>query len=136
MSDASAERSAAGCTITLSEASVTEYLNSNITLLKWMISEGYGDARTISRRVEQMQEWLANPSLMRADDDAEYAIDITIDMSEIKEPILCCPNDPDDAKTQPGQNPLGTRYPLGNEYASHHQYQRYLAIAYGSTTSE
>jgi aconitate hydratase 2/2-methylisocitrate dehydratase len=99
LSDASAERSAAGCTITLSEASVTEYLNSNITLLKWMISEGYGDARTISRRVEQMQEWLANPSLMRADDDAEYAIDITIDMSEIKEPILCCPNDPDDAKT-------------------------------------
>ncbi|MGO2214470.1 MAG: aconitase family protein, partial [Psychrobacter alimentarius] len=99
LSDASAERSAAGCTITLSEASVTEYLNSNITLLKWMISEGYGDARTISRRVEQMQEWLANPSLMRADDDAEYAIDITIDMSDIKEPILCCPNDPDDAKT-------------------------------------
>ena len=98
LSDASAERSAAGCTITLSEASVTEYLNSNITMLKWMISEGYGDARTISRRVEQMQEWLANPSLMRADDDAEYAIDITIDMSDIKEPILCCPNDPDDAK--------------------------------------
>ena len=99
LSDASAERSAAGCTITLSEASVTEYLNSNITLLKWMISEGYGDARTISRRIEQMQEWLANPSLLRADADAEYAIDMTIDMSTIKEPILCCPNDPDDAKT-------------------------------------
>lgn len=99
LSDASAERSAAGCTITLSEESVKEYLNSNITLLKWMISEGYGDARTISRRIEAMQEWLANPSLMRADDDAEYAIDMTIDMSEIKEPILCCPNDPDDAKT-------------------------------------
>ena len=99
LSDASAERSAAGCTITLSEASVTEYLNSNITLLKWMISEGYGDARTISRRVEQMQEWLANPSLLRADKDAEYAIDMTINMSDIKEPILCCPNDPDDAKT-------------------------------------
>jgi aconitate hydratase 2/2-methylisocitrate dehydratase len=99
LSDASAERSAAGCTITLSEASVTEYLNSNITLLKWMISEGYGDARTISRRIEGMQEWLANPSLMRADEDAEYAIDMVIDMSEIKEPILCCPNDPDDAKT-------------------------------------
>ncbi len=99
LSDASAERSAAGCTITLSEESVTEYLKSNITLLKWMISEGYGDARTISRRIEAMQEWLANPSLMRADSDAEYAADITIDMSAIKEPILCCPNDPDDAKT-------------------------------------
>lgn len=99
LSDASAERSAAGCTITLSEESVKEYLNSNITLLKWMISEGYGDARTISRRIEAMQEWLKNPSLMRADEDAEYAADITIDMSEIKEPILCCPNDPDDAKT-------------------------------------
>ncbi|WP_230655905.1 bifunctional aconitate hydratase 2/2-methylisocitrate dehydratase [Psychrobacter sp. I-STPA10] len=99
LSDASAERSAAGCTITLSEESVKEYLNSNITLLKWMISEGYGDARTISRRVEAMQAWLENPSLMRADDDAEYVIDMTIDMSEIKEPILCCPNDPDDAKT-------------------------------------
>ena len=95
LSDASAERSAAGCTITLSEESVTEYLNSNITLLKWMIAEGYGDARTLSRRIEAMQEWLKNPSLMRADADAEYAID----MSQIKEPVLCCPNDPDDAKT-------------------------------------
>lgn len=99
LSDASAERSAAGCTITLSEESVKEYLNSNITLLKWMISEGYGDARTISRRVEAMEAWLAKPSLLRADPDAEYAADITINMSEIKEPILCCPNDPDDAKT-------------------------------------
>jgi len=99
LSDASAERSAAGCTITLSEESVTEYLNSNITLLKWMISEGYGDARTLSRRIEAMQEWLKNPSLMRADEDAEYAIDMTIDMSQINEPVLCCPNDPDDAKT-------------------------------------
>ncbi len=99
LSDASAERSAAGCTITLSEASVTEYLNSNITLLKWMIAEGYGDARTLSRRIEAMQEWLANPTLMRADADAEYAIDMTINMSDIKEPVLCCPNDPDDAKT-------------------------------------
>ncbi|WP_438012736.1 bifunctional aconitate hydratase 2/2-methylisocitrate dehydratase [Psychrobacter raelei] len=99
LSDASAERSAAGCTITLSEESVTEYLNSNITLLKWMIAEGYGDARTLSRRIEAMQEWLKNPSLMRADADAEYAIDMTIDMSQIKEPVLCCPNDPDDAKT-------------------------------------
>lgn len=99
LSDASAERSAAGCTITLSEESVKEYLNSNITLLKWMIAEGYGDARTLARRIQGMEEWLANPSLMRADEDAEYAADIVIDMSEIKEPILCCPNDPDDAKT-------------------------------------
>ena len=99
LSDASAERSAAGCTITLSEESVKEYLTSNITLLKWMISEGYGDARTIARRIKGMECWLANPTLLRADADAEYAADITIDMSAIKEPILCCPNDPDDAKT-------------------------------------
>ncbi|WP_026212867.1 bifunctional aconitate hydratase 2/2-methylisocitrate dehydratase [Faucicola boevrei] len=99
LSDASAERSAAGCTITLSEDSVKEYLTSNITLLKWMISEGYGDARTLARRIKGMEEWLAKPSLLRADADAEYAADITIDMSSIKEPILCCPNDPDDAKT-------------------------------------
>ena len=99
LSDASAERSAAGCTITLSEESVKEYLTSNITLLKWMISEGYGDARTIARRIKGMEAWLANPTLLRADADAEYAADITIDMSAIKEPILCCPNDPDDAKT-------------------------------------
>ena len=99
LSDASAERSAAGCTITLSEDSVTEYLKSNITLLKWMIANGYGDARTIERRVTKMEEWLANPSLMRADKDAEYAQVIEIDMDQIKEPILCCPNDPDDAKT-------------------------------------
>lgn len=99
LSDASAERSAAGCTITLSEESVKEYLTSNITLLKWMIAEGYGDARTLARRIKGMEDWLANPSLLRADEDAEYAEDITIDMSTIKEPILCCPNDPDDAKT-------------------------------------
>lgn len=99
LSDASAERSAAGCTIALSQASVSEYLMSNITLLKSMIKDGYGDARTLSRRVEKMQEWLDNPSLLRADEDAEYKAVITIDMSQIKEPILCCPNDPDDAKT-------------------------------------
>ncbi|MEY1662068.1 bifunctional aconitate hydratase 2/2-methylisocitrate dehydratase [Isoalcanivorax beigongshangi] len=98
LSDASAERSAAGCTITLSEESVKEYLTSNITLLKWMISNGYGDARTLERRIGKMEEWLANPSLMRADADAEYAEVIEIDLAEIKEPILCCPNDPDDAK--------------------------------------
>lgn len=99
LSDASAERSAAGCTITLTEDSVAEYLTSNITLLKWMIANGYGDARTIERRVVKMQEWLDNPSLMRADADAEYNEIIEIDLAEIKEPILCCPNDPDDAKT-------------------------------------
>ena len=98
LSDASAERSAAGCSITLSEKSVAEYLTSNITMLKWMIANGYGDARTIGRRVEAMQEWLANPVLLRADKDAEYAAVYEINMSEIKEPILCCPNDPDDAK--------------------------------------
>ncbi|MBZ5488228.1 bifunctional aconitate hydratase 2/2-methylisocitrate dehydratase [Halomonas aquamarina] len=98
LSDASAERSAAGCTITLSEESVTEYLKSNITLLKWMMANGYGDERTISRRIEGMEAWLANPSLMRADADAEYAEVIEIDLAEIKEPVLCAPNDPDDAR--------------------------------------
>ncbi|MGY4879531.1 bifunctional aconitate hydratase 2/2-methylisocitrate dehydratase [Vreelandella aquamarina] len=98
LSDASAERSAAGCTITLSEESVTEYLKSNITLLKWMMANGYGDERTISRRIDGMQEWLANPSLMRGDKDAEYAEVIEIDLEEIKEPVLCAPNDPDDAR--------------------------------------
>src|SRR5690606_22888239 len=96
--DASAERSAAGCTITLSEESVAEYLKSNITLLKWMIANGYGDARTIERRIRAMEAWLANPQLMRADADAEYHTVIEINMDEIKEPVLCCPNDPDDAK--------------------------------------
>ncbi len=98
LSDASAERSAAGCTITLSEKSVAEYLTSNITMLKWMIANGYGDVRTIGRRVEAMEAWLANPVLLRADKDAEYAAVYEINMDEIKEPILCCPNDPDDAK--------------------------------------
>ena len=98
LSDASAERSAAGCTITLSEESVSEYLKSNITLLKWMIANGYGDERTISRRIQGMEEWLANPSLMRADKDAEYAEIIEIDLEELKEPVLCAPNDPDDAR--------------------------------------
>ncbi|QTR54247.1 bifunctional aconitate hydratase 2/2-methylisocitrate dehydratase [Thiothrix unzii] len=97
LSDASAERSAAGCTVALSEASVAEYLRSNIVMLKWMLSEGYGDPRTIERRIGKMEEWLANPSLMRADADAEYAAVIEINMDEIKEPILCAPNDPDDA---------------------------------------
>ncbi|CAM3519137.1 bifunctional aconitate hydratase 2/2-methylisocitrate dehydratase [Parendozoicomonas haliclonae] len=99
LSDASAERSAAGCTITLSEESVAEYLRSNITMLRWMISEGYGDPRTLERRAQKMEEWLANPELMRADADAEYAEIIEIDLADIKEPILCAPNDPDDART-------------------------------------
>ncbi|MCG6656948.1 bifunctional aconitate hydratase 2/2-methylisocitrate dehydratase [Halomonas campisalis] len=98
LSDASAERSAAGCTITLGEESVAEYLKSNITLLKWMIANGYGDRRTIERRIQGMEEWLANPSLMRADKDAEYAEVIEIDLEELKEPVLCAPNDPDDAR--------------------------------------
>ena len=98
LSDASAERSAAGCTIKLSESSVAEYLRSNATLLRWMIAEGYGDVRTLERRVRKMEEWLAEPSLMEADADAEYAAVIEIDLADIKEPIVCCPNDPDDAK--------------------------------------
>ena len=98
LSDASAERSAAGCTINLSEESVAEYLRSNIVMLRWMIAEGYGDARTMERRAKAMEAWLANPSLMRADADAEYAHVIEIDLADIKEPIVCCPNDPDDAK--------------------------------------
>ncbi|MGX5173849.1 bifunctional aconitate hydratase 2/2-methylisocitrate dehydratase [Aliikangiella sp. IMCC44653] len=98
LSDASAERSAAGCTIKLGEEPIAEYLNSNITMLKWMISEGYGDARTISRRIENMQKWLDNPELLEGDADAEYAAVIEIDLNEIKEPILACPNDPDDVK--------------------------------------
>lgn len=98
LSDASAERSAAGCTIKLSQESVAEYLQSNIVLLKWMIAEGYGDRRTLERRIKAMQEWLAQPQLMSADADAEYAAIIDINMDDIKEPVVCCPNDPDDAK--------------------------------------
>ena len=98
LSDASAERSAAGCTIALSEQSVSEYLKSNITLLQWMITEGYGDLRTIQRRIQKMKDLLKAPSLMKADTDAEYAAVIEIDLNQICEPIVCCPNDPDDAK--------------------------------------
>jgi len=98
LSDASAERSAGGCTIELSEESVAEYLRSNIVMLRWMIDNGYQDARTLERRARAMEEWLANPGLMRADPDAEYAEVIEIDMSEITEPLLACPNDPDDVK--------------------------------------
>jgi len=98
LSDASAERSAAGCTIQLNPEPVIEYLNSNIVLMKNMIADGYQDAKTLARRIERVQQWLEQPKLLRADADAEYAAVIEIDLAEIKEPILCCPNDPDDAK--------------------------------------
>ena len=98
LSDASAERSAAGCTIKMPEDAISEYLRSNITLLRWMVSEGYGDKRTLERRAAKMEEWLAKPELLSADADAEYAAVIEIDLNDIKEPIVCCPNDPDDAR--------------------------------------
>ncbi|MDE9445914.1 bifunctional aconitate hydratase 2/2-methylisocitrate dehydratase [Xenorhabdus bovienii] len=98
LADASAERSAASCTIKLDKAPITEYLQSNIVLLKWMIAEGYGDRRTLERRIIGMENWLKDPQLLEADADAEYAAVIEIDLAEIKEPILCAPNDPDDAR--------------------------------------
>jgi aconitate hydratase 2/2-methylisocitrate dehydratase len=99
LSDSSAERSAAGCSIAVSEAAVAEYLRSNAVMLRWMISEGYGDARTLERRAQNMEKWLENPQLLARDQDAEYAKVFEIDLSEIKEPIMACPNDPDDVKT-------------------------------------
>lgn len=99
LADASAERSAAGCTVHLHKEPIMEYIQSNIVLLKNMIAQGYADPRTITRRVQAMEAWLANPQLLQADKDAEYFDVIEIDMNEIKEPIVCCPNDPDDAKT-------------------------------------
>ena len=99
LSDASAERSAAACTVRLDKEPVIEYLSSNVKLLEQMIEKGYGDAETLRRRVGKMKEWLANPSLMEPDADAEYAAVVEIDMSEITEPILACPNDPDDVIT-------------------------------------
>jgi len=98
LSDASAERSAAGCTIKLDEEPIKEYLSSNIVLLKWMISEGYGDVRTLGRRIGKMEAWLSNPQTLSADAGAEYNATIDINMNDIKEPILCAPNDPDDAR--------------------------------------
>ncbi|GAA3991360.1 bifunctional aconitate hydratase 2/2-methylisocitrate dehydratase [Comamonas faecalis] len=98
LSDASAERSAAGCTIKLNPEPIKEYLTSNIVLMKNMIADGYADAKTLQRRIEKVEAWLAKPELLEADKDAEYAAVIEIDMNEIKEPIVCCPNDPDDAK--------------------------------------
>jgi aconitate hydratase 2/2-methylisocitrate dehydratase len=99
LSDASAERSANGCTVHLGKEPIIEYINSNITLLKWMIANGYEDKRTIERRIVAMEAWLENPELLSPDADAEYAEVIEIDLNEIKEPILACPNDPDDVKT-------------------------------------
>ena len=98
ISDASAERSASGCTIKLNKEPIIEYLNSNIIMLRWMISNGYGDPKTLERRARSMEEWIKDPQLLEADKDAEYAEIIEIDLNEIKEPLLACPNDPDDIK--------------------------------------
>jgi len=99
LSDASAERSAAACTVHLNKEPIIEYINSNITLMKWMIANGYADARTLSRRIAAQEAWLKNPQLLKADADAEYAAVIEIDLADIHEPIVACPNDPDDVKT-------------------------------------
>ncbi|MCA3198936.1 MULTISPECIES: bifunctional aconitate hydratase 2/2-methylisocitrate dehydratase [unclassified Cupriavidus] len=99
LSDASAERSAAGCTVRLNKEPIIEYINSNITLLKWMIAEGYQDPRSLQRRIKAMEAWLADPKLLQPDADAEYAAVIEIDLADVHEPIVACPNDPDDVKT-------------------------------------
>ncbi|HLW04948.1 MAG TPA: bifunctional aconitate hydratase 2/2-methylisocitrate dehydratase [Azoarcus sp.] len=98
LSDASAERSAAGCTVHLDQAPIIEYMRSNITLMKWMIANGYEDRRTLTRRIQAMEEWLADPQLLAPDADAEYTAVIEIDLAEIVEPLVACPNDPDDIK--------------------------------------
>ena len=98
LTDATAERSCAGCTIKLSEATVSEYLRSNVALLRNMIARGYSDARTLARRVKAMEDWLANPQLLQADPDAEYAEILEINLDELTEPVLACPNDPDNVK--------------------------------------
>lgn len=98
LSDASAERSAGGCTVHLNKEPIIEYMRSNIALMKWMIANDYEDARTLKRRIKAMEEWIANPQLLKADADAEYTAVIEIDLADIKEPILACPNDPDDVK--------------------------------------
>ena len=98
LSDASAERSASGCTVRLNKEPIIEYLNSNIVMLRWMIASGYGDAKTLERRAQAMEEWILNPELLQPDENAEYAEVIEIDLNEIKEPLLACPNDPDDIK--------------------------------------
>ena len=98
LSDASAERSASGCTVRLNKEPIIEYLKSNIVMLRWMIASGYGDPKTLERRAQAMEEWIENPELLEPDTDAEYAEVIEIDLNEIKEPLLACPNDPDDVK--------------------------------------
>jgi aconitate hydratase 2/2-methylisocitrate dehydratase len=99
LSDASAERSAAGCTVHLNKEPIMEYINSNITMMKWMIANGYSDARTLARRIAAQEAWLKNPQLLKGDADADYAAVIEIDLADIHEPIVACPNDPDDVKT-------------------------------------
>ncbi|MBL8384328.1 MAG: bifunctional aconitate hydratase 2/2-methylisocitrate dehydratase [Burkholderiales bacterium] len=99
LADATAERSAGGCTVRLDKEPIIEYITSNIVMLKWMIANGYNDARTIRRRIKAMEDWLANPKLLAPDADAEYAAVIEIDLATITEPIVACPNDPDDVKT-------------------------------------
>src|SRR5262249_54484409 len=99
LSDASAERSAAGCTVHLNKAPIEEYIRSNIALMKWMIAQGYASARTLERRIASQEAWLANPRLLAGDPDSEYGAVIEIDLAEIHEPIVACPNDPDDVKT-------------------------------------
>ncbi|HJM81029.1 MAG TPA: aconitase family protein, partial [Prochlorococcaceae cyanobacterium Fu_MAG_72] len=108
LTDASAERSCAGCTIKLSEATVTEFLSSNVALLKNMIARGYQDARTLARRIQSMEEWLAKPKLLEADADADYAEIIDINLDELNEPVLACPNDPDNVKllSEVASNPV------------------------------
>src|SRR5690606_27780868 len=98
LTDASAERSAAGCTVHLNKAPIVEYMNSNITLMKWMIANGYEDKRTLGRRIKAMEQWIASGELLAGDADADYAAVIEIDLADIKEPIVACPNDPDDVK--------------------------------------
>ncbi|MBK1838092.1 bifunctional aconitate hydratase 2/2-methylisocitrate dehydratase [Azospirillum sp. YIM B02556] len=99
LTDASAERSAAGCTVLLNKEPIIEYMTSNVTLMKWMIANGYADARTLERRIKAMEAWISSPQLLKPDADADYAAVIEIDLADIKEPILACPNDPDDVKT-------------------------------------
>ena len=98
LSDAAAERSAAACAVQLDKAPIIEYMRSNITLMKWMIANGYSDARTLGRRIKAMEAWIAKPELLKADTDAQYAAVIEIDLADVKEPIVACPNDPDDVK--------------------------------------
>jgi aconitate hydratase 2 / 2-methylisocitrate dehydratase len=98
LSDASAERSAAGCTVHLDKAPIIEYMRSNITLMKWMIANGYEDRRTLVRRIQAMEAWIADPQLLKGDADAEYAAVIEIDLADVTEPLVACPNDPDDVK--------------------------------------